>query len=494
MTFDLTTETRAIVPTDEQLAIIEAGRDTEDNLIISALAGAAKTSTLVMLSAAVPVRTLCLAFNKKIADEMKTRLPPHCESMTLNSLGHRIWGDTIGRRLQINGSKVGDLVKAYIDEVEDPEIKKLLWDGFPDLIRTVSFGKSCGYIPDDYRPPRPTRTERLLSDDEFQAHHEDRLEDYEWDLIRTVTWRSLDLAWKGECDYDDQILMPTVFQSVFPRYPLVLIDEAQDLSALNHATLRKLVKKRLIAVGDPCQAIYGFRGAHEESMELLEESFNMRKLILSTSFRCPRKVVEHARWRAPHMQYPDWAKDGEVNYFGTWSVDDLPANAAIICRNNAPLFSMAIKMLKNGRYAQLLGNDIGKGLIRTMAKFGPRSMKQKELFDEIDAWEAKKTEKSKNPGSIRDRAECMRIFARQGRDLGDAIAFAEHVFNAEGPVKLMTGHKSKGLEFDHVFILDRELLGDRGQDKNLRYVMQTRAKQTLNYINTGDLEESDSTP
>lgn len=484
-------ERPTIVPTDEQLAVIAAGRDTEDNLIISALAGAAKTSTLVMLSEAVPVRTLCLAFNKKIADEMKERLPRHCESMTLNSLGHRIWGETIGRRLQINASKVGDLLKDEISKFDDPDLVKSAWEIFGDLVRAISFGKSCGYIPDGYAPPRPNKFVPLMSDDEFQDHHEEKLEDWEWHLIRTVSWRSLDEAWKGNCDYDDQILMPTIFHAIFPRYPLVLIDEAQDLSALNHATLRKLVKKRLIAVGDPCQAIYGFRGAHEESMALLEESFSMRKLILSTSFRCPIRVIEHARWRAPHMQWPEWAATGEVNYLGTWSVDDLPAHAAIICRNNAPLFAMAIKLLKNGRYAQLVGNDIGKGLLRIMEKFGPRTMKRKEVLEAITEWQAAKEEKSKNPGPIRDRADCMRIFAEQGKDLSDAIAYAQHIFNSDGPIKLMTGHKSKGLEFDHVFILDRELISDRGQDKNLKYVMQTRAKQTLNYINTADLIEAD---
>lgn len=477
-------------PTPEQLAIIEAARDTEDNLIISALAGAAKTSTLVMLSEAVPVRTLCLAFNKKIADEMKTRLPPHCEAMTLNSLGHRIWSDVLGRRLQIEAGKVGDIIKELIDQIDDPDLKKAAWTAFSDLIKAVSFGKQCGYIPDGYAnaDPRSKKYAALMSDDEFQAHYENQLEDWEWDIVREASVRSLDLAWRGQCDYDDQILMPTIFPAPFPRYPLVLIDEAQDLSALNHATLRKLVVKRLIAVGDPCQAIYGFRGAHEESMELLEETFKMRKLILSISFRCPIRVIEHARWRAPHMQWPEWAKTGEVKHLGEWSVDDIPPDAAIICRNNAPLFSLAIKMLQRGRYAQLVGNDVGKGLLRAMMKFGKSDMKRKEVLEAIDKWEAEKKAKSRNKGSIADRAECMRIFARQGKDLGDALAYAEHVFACQGPVKLMTGHKSKGLEFRNVFILDRELLGDEGQERNLRYVMITRAQETLTYINSKDLE------
>src|SRR5690606_15559153 len=94
-----------LTPTEEQLAIIEAATKTEDNLIISALAGAAKTSTLVMVAEAVKSPMLCLAFNRRIADEMRQRLPSHCEAMTLNSLGHRVWGRSIGRRLVVNTRK-----------------------------------------------------------------------------------------------------------------------------------------------------------------------------------------------------------------------------------------------------------------------------------------------------------------------------------------------------------------------------------------------------
>ena len=75
-------------PTDEQSAIILAGIESKDNLIVKALAGAAKTSTLVMLANQPKMMkhaSLCLSFNKKIADEMRARLPSICVSMTLNA-------------------------------------------------------------------------------------------------------------------------------------------------------------------------------------------------------------------------------------------------------------------------------------------------------------------------------------------------------------------------------------------------------------------------
>jgi len=85
---------------DEQLAIKAAGQDSTDNLLITALAGAAKSTTLELLANSVPQRTvIALAFNKKIADEMREKLPRRIEVRTMNALGHRLWGQALGKKL-----------------------------------------------------------------------------------------------------------------------------------------------------------------------------------------------------------------------------------------------------------------------------------------------------------------------------------------------------------------------------------------------------------
>lgn len=468
-------------PTEEQSAIVSFAQTSDENLLVSALAGAAKTSTLVLLAEALPeVKILCLAFNKKIASEMQERLPSNCHARTLNSLGHGIWQDAIGRRLRIESSKIYDTTSAYIEGLH-PDEKKVIYPRMADLMNTVRFGKACGFIPEG-----TPRMKALMREAEFFAHLDEKLTPEEEALVIHVTSVSIKQAWAGTCDYDDQILMPTLGIGAFPRYPLILIDEAQDLSALNHAMLKKLVVKRIIAVGDACQAIYGFRGAHEESMELLKKTFSMTELPLSISFRCPIAVVEAARWRAPTMRYPDWAIPGEVRRFTAWDTSDIPDHAAIICRNNAPLFRMAITLLKHGRYPELSGNDIGKALLKVMKKFGASSMKRDAVHQAIADWKDAQLKKARKSGvhSIEDKAECMGIFADVGATLGESIAYAEHLFSSSGPIKCMTGHKSKGLEFDNVFFLDQHLLDTEGQDRNLKYVIITRAKKFLGYIKT----------
>lgn len=472
--------TTSFTPTPEQEAVRAAARDTKDNLLITALAGAAKTSTLMLLSQDAKSQALLfLAFNKKIAEELTKRLPPMHKAQTLNSLGHGAWAKQLGRRLAPDFDKVYRLLTAEVDRLSQHD-KEEVYENFGEIKRTIDVGKARGYIPDGHYPYATP----LMRDDAFYDSLDEEIPDLYWKLIRTVTTQSLNEAQQGIIDFNDQILMPTCFNCMFLTYPVVFVDEAQDLSALNHAMLTKVVKKRLIAVGDANQAIYGFRGAHANSMELLRSQFSMKELPLTVSFRCPIAVVEQARTRAPAMQYPSWAKPGEVRFLTQWDEKSIPEFATILCRNNAPLFSTAFKLLQHGRAPELVGNDIGKSLIKTLKKLGKDTLRKEEVLSAIDDWEQQKLEKARDPSKVQDQASCLRIFAERGATLGEAVLYAETLFSVAGPIKLMTGHKSKGLEFDDVFILDRHLLAPHGQDPNLLYVMQTRAKSTLTYIDS----------
>lgn len=484
-------------PTPEQQAIIDAAISTEDNLLISALAGAAKTSTLVMVAnhpimQAIP--TLCLAFNKKIAEEMKNRLPSNCVSMTLNSLGHKVWGQAIGRRLRVDTKKNYNILKELVDD-QRQDVKNELYESFSDMLRIIAHGKSSGWVPDACQR---TSTKSLYEDDkDFFLSLDEEIPHIQEQIITKAALVSIEQSFQGKIDFDDQLFMSTCFPSRFPEYPLTMIDEAQDLSGLNHAMLDQIVNgNRLFAVGDPCQAIYGFRGAYGDSMDRLQHKFHMRTLTLSTSFRCPQAVVAEAQWRAPHMNAPKWAKPGEVKTLVEWSIDDLDQDAVIICRNNAPIFAMAIKLLMEGRYPQIVGNDIGKTLLKALDKLGPKNMSQAEALDALEIYRIKRLSKVREHArdSVEDFCFCLEIFIRRGETLGGAKNYAEHIMTSTGPIKMMTGHKSKGLEFYHVFILDRELLhiveddrqSSKNQDRNLLYVMQTRSQEKLVYVKSQD--------
>ena len=479
-----------LVPTAEQVAIVTAAKETQDNLIIRALAGASKTTTLVMIAEALESTTmLCLAFNKAIAETMTQRLPRNCTALTINSIGHRTWAETVGRRLTLNKDKNYNILSRLIKALSKRE-QEIAFDEFADTLTILGFAKSCGYIPDG----QFKQAARLMNTQQFFDHIDEVPSAISEALIIKTLEESIAMSLAGTIDFDDQVFMPTLFPSIFPSYPVTLIDEAQDLSAINHRMLEKIVrKKRLIAVGDENQAIYGFRGAHHDSMDLLQEHFNMRPLHLSISFRCPRAVVREAQWKAPHMKWPEWAEEGLVSTLSVWGAETFndTTSVAIICRNNAPLFTVAVKLLKNGKYPRLVGNDIGKYLVKVMKKLGKSDMSRERADVALLSWADEKKAKVKNKARVDDQVACIRIFLSQGETLGDAIAYADHLFLTEGPIHLMTGHKAKGLEYDHVYILDKDLIGlhsedKKSQERNLLYVCQTRAKKTLTYINTVD--------
>ncbi len=244
-------------------------------------------------------------------------------------------------------------------------------------------------------------------------------------------------------------------------------------------------KNRLIAVGDPCQAIYGFRGADTKSLENLSLLFDMRELYLTVSFRCGKRIIENARWRASDMKYPEWAVEGEVHRKLYWEADDIQPGDAIICRNNAPLFSMAIRMIEQDLLPEIAGRDIAAPLLKIMKKLGKSPQLSPAAIATLDDWREGELRRARNGavGQINDRYHCIRIFLERTKTLGDAIAYLEHLVARDGRVYLMTGHKAKGLEFDRVWFLDQELCNKaHEQDANIKYVIETRAKEFLAYV------------
>lgn len=475
-----------LTPTPEQQAIIDAARNTNENLLINALAGAAKTSTLVMIAHSLPsTPMLSLAFNKRIATEMSERLPGHVMCKTLNAIGHGVWATASAKRLTLDTKKSYSILKGIVDGFKKSE-KSEAYESFSDTLKLIGKAKLAGYVPNKSPLGR-----RLVSCEDFWSDlTEFDHEEINKDLVDAALLQSIDQAYKGTIDFDDQIYMPTLFGGTFPRFPLVLVDEAQDLSSINHAMLEKLVVNRLIAVGDPFQSIYAFRGALSTSMATLQQRFNMKEMNLSISFRCPKSIVVRARSRAPHMQWPEWAEEGQVNAPLEWRASDISDGAAVICRNNAPLFRLAFTLIRAGRGVTVVGSDIGPALVKALKKLGPEDMTYEQASKAIDVWEADKLRKAKGKAATKDKAECLRVFLSVGGSLAGAIAYAESIFKSAGPIQLLSGHKSKGLEWDNVFHLDpsripspyAEGADEEEQELNIGYVILTRAKKTYTEI------------
>jgi len=468
--------------TDEQLDILNAATATRDNLMISALAGTGKTTTLEAVERAVPRGpVLYLVFNKKNATEATERMLSTTTVRTFNSMGHRIWSAAQSKRLAVDAKKCNTLMRSIIDSVPYDQ-RETLWALYHEVITGVALAKALGYIPEGIYP----NARRLVNRNQFHSALDEVPDDLTADLIDSVLKKSIKQAYDGLIDYNDQVYMPALFGGTFPKFPLVLVDEYQDLSPVNHALLERLIKGRLIGVGDPYQNIYGFRGAKAGGMKQATAAYACASLPLSISFRCPSEIVKNVHWRVPHFRW--LTEGGSVERPNRLSPDDLPDEATIICRNNAPLFNCAMRLLGAGRSIAISGSDIGPRLVGTMRKLGPETLAREGVLQSIKEWRADHLERESKTAN--DMADCMRVFAEHGKNLRDAMAYAEHLFKQNGRIQMTTGHKAKGLEWSTVYHLDPWLVRrtPSEQDKNLDYVISTRSRDRLIEIDTEQLE------
>src|SRR6185436_4493025 len=107
-----------------------------DHTVVIARAGSGKTSTIVEGFKYLPrgKKTLMVAFNKSIADELKQRAPSYVDVMTLHSLGYRAIRQTYGN-VVLENTKCSELVKTIIGDDWD------LWDLNQSICKCVSLCK-----------------------------------------------------------------------------------------------------------------------------------------------------------------------------------------------------------------------------------------------------------------------------------------------------------------------------------------------------------------
>jgi superfamily I DNA/RNA helicase len=471
-------------PTQEQQDILDADKSSNSNLMINALAGTGKSATLKLLDTAhtKSEARLYLVFAKRnqleaVADQKAGAFSALTSIKTFNGLGHGIWAKAIAHPIALDKSKSRTLWRELVEGLSRSDANDA-WKCYQVVMDGIEKAKALGYVPADVK-----RVTSLIT--RFDLHHamDETPDEYAAELIDQLLRESIRRSYLGLIDFNDQIYMPALFGGPFPKFPRIMVDEYQDQSPVNHKLLERLTQGRLIGVGDPHQNIYGFRGAKAGGMSAAVETYSMTELPLSISFRCPQAIVEAARWRVPHFQ---WSRPGgEVNDLERMVGANFPDDSAIICRNNAPLLRLAFRLISAGRSVTVVGSELGPRLVAIMKKLGADSMSKKDLIDAIEFWREQKL--MANSKSANDLADCMRVFADHGNTLSSAVSYAEHLFAQQGPIRLLTGHKSKGLEFPNVFWLDPDLCDSREQDRNLAYVITTRSENKLNMVDSSSI-------
>lgn len=513
-------------PNTQNLAIIEAWEETTSHLMIDAYAGTGKTTQLQYLAQAIGDNpdVLMVAFNKKNALDLASKMPSSFNCTTLNALGHRAIMQALPVRVNLDSNKLSPLINTLAEEYG---FGKLSQDEWSDVSTLVRMARVQGLVPSSYTTrgwksllPDDPDTWKDLADNLFLDVSPDLLT-----LARQVLEESCRLCLIGTIDFDDQIYFSVLGSGSYRKYSIVMVDEAQDLSQLNHRQLKKSLKHngRLVVVGDPKQAIYAFRGASSESMEQIPLLFNKEftRHPLSLTYRCPKAVVARQQGHVPGYEAAEANAEGRVldwRNMEEWNFSLMPTEKfAVLCRNTAPLLSFAFRCIKNRIGVTMLGRDIGQNLIKLLLKITKKeeSLPLEEALVLVQEWHRKEVSKAVANGKegmvagIDDRAECLYAVAQadlpENATVKDMTELLRELFeNSGGNIILSTGHRAKGMEWETVVVLDPWRIpskyavkaNERGDDSqlkqefNLRYVMETRAKVNLILANLKELEIS----
>lgn len=489
---------KVVVGTSEQDVIWDAILNDEAHVIVNALAGTGKSFTcrefLWRLPASSQLRVLYLAFSKAIVEEFKQDVPPWVEISTLNAIGHKI----CCRAYKSSFAK--DKIMGIVDALWQPSSKAEV-DFRLDLIFAIKglVDLARGYLI-DAENVEALRELVLRHDVDIDAEFEELF----WKLVPQVLAK--DKASTHVIDYADQLWLPVVNNLPCQQYDLILVDEAQDLNACQHALVLKLLAPngRCVIVGDVNQAIFGWRGSDVDSIANLTAELAKRGTVkefpLTISQRCPLVAVDAAQEEVPEYKAKPGADKGElVETTMKDYVDKLTSGDMVICRVNAPLCHIAYSLIKRGQRAVIRGRDIGSGLRALIRKLKATDLNG--LLVALDHWQAEETAKyagsrfaEQHAQNVEDKADCIRALAEEARDLIELNANIDKVFadfdesgKPRDAVVLSSIHRAKGLEAQRVIWAYPEIEcrasqeWQARQERNLRYVAKTRTKHTLVY-------------
>jgi superfamily I DNA/RNA helicase len=303
----------------------------------------------------------------------------------------------------------------------------------------------------------------------------------------------------GRICFDDMLFIPAALGLALPLYDWVIVDEAQDMNLAQLKIARQACKPNghIVVVGDDRQAIYGFRGADSDAVDRLKAELNAEELGLTTTYRCPKKVVELARALVPDFEHPEWAPDGEVDEI---AVDEIIEHAVagdvILSRLNAPLVPLCLSFIRRGVGARIEGRDIGKLLAARAKKLKATSVE--DFLMRLTKWASRAASRVIARGQavdarlqqIRDVEATLAALAEEAPSVQAIYDRCEKMFadvaenGSAALIVLSTVHKAKGLEWRRVFVLNDTFfeIDGRREEANIKYVALTRSMQRLTLV------------
>lgn len=480
----------------EQDAVVAEFAIGTRNVVLKARAGTGKTYIIIEgIKHATEAQILLCAFNTKNANQLNAKLKlagvgTRAIAMTLHAMGNsiikRFW-----ERLFIDDKNPFARQEALTNTVCGPRapdsIKRLVSKLHTKGREIVPHATVLGHLTD------------LAVQFECVPDIGWAGDGFDLDYVEQRALDAMELAARVKpiatgIDFADMIFLPVRNRWLNERYGLVVVDEAQDMTTSQLEIAQGVCSGRVIIVGDDRQAIYGFRGVDPENFNNLKSTLRAHELPLTVSFRCGQAVIREAQALVPDITCPETAPEGSVT---TLAADALVVTAApgdfILSRVNAPLASVAMKLLKVGKRVNIAGKDIGKGLVTLINKFKARSVP--DLMSKIETWAGKelyrlnklKSDTTAKQEAIRDQQEMLLAFCEGAVSVAKVTEHITNLFvddglGEAGMITCSSVHRAKGMEADRVFVLKNTLRNGAIEEANIAYVAITRAKRDLVWV------------
>ena len=488
MSFGFAKSIPSKIPTAEQLRIIHhpLGSKKSDLIKIVAFAGTGKTTTLVKLTENNPnLKFLLVVYNKSVRIQAESQFPKaNVSCKTVHQMAIAKCGFMFGKKLTSN-LKAKDILDSDL-LVERGRAGQVLAT-LTSFMNSSDIEIYLEHVPSVWSVGA---REESLSSLQRQIVLEDSLS--VWAVMTDKEDNRLRIPHDGYLKVW-QLRKPNL--QWVKEHDVLLLDEGQDMNPTMLDIFMRQTVTRVI-VGDPHQQIYMFRGA-VNALDLVTPTHTY---FLTQSFRFGPEIAFVANQCLEQLKGYEECKRTLVggkksdSYFG--GNGGLKDQVAYIGRTNFGLFEKLNKLLA--------GESAGKrvGLVGGVESYN--------FDDYLDIYHLMRgqTDKMKKYKNWKSYAQ-FSAFAKNVNDIellskikivekfGDRMpamiakiksSCAKDITKAD--IVLSTIHKSKGLEFDTVCLLNdftelREMFGPGNgrlwpeDEKNLLYVAITRAKTNL---------------
>lgn len=470
--------------------------ETNNNIVVQATAGAGKTTTILNCLGLIPKfkRAIFLSFSNAIVKELKERVPQGIQACTLHSLGFRFLI-----------SHYGDPVKKV---EEDKFFRKCLITFYSDKKeKTKEDFKNCFRVQDICSFIRMS-----MCKNEYEVVRE-MCDYYNIDYTETLIKQAIQLIEQKEdfkygIDFVDMLYLPVKNNLINQKFDIIFLDEAQDLNECQFQFLLQLRSQRegrLVSVGDREQSVYGFMGSTVEVFDKLQRLPNTTYLTLPVSYRCGKRIVDRATSVSNFIKPFENNHEGLVRD-GSW--EEISEGDMIVSRTTRPLISLFFRLLESNKKSVIVGKDVEKGLLNIAKRIESPSyegvlynLQQEEhkVREELIVLGVKNITTHQRFIDWEEKKEVLKLILKQCQSPSQLTEKIKTIFhNEKAPIKLMTIHKSKGLENERVFMImkynkEKQLPNkhaskdwEKLQENNLEFVAYTRAKKELVFL---DLDE-----